>query len=175
MLADIARLASPPSVTLPSLGDGFWGWALAVVALVAPLAALAFRSHMTLGHWTRFFAQWRRRSWQGLLAGQAALAVALVIAAGILPDWERRWQIWDAAAAARFPDDTAALGWIDQMHAHLLLLWQISALALCLGGVAVMSVCLWRILREVLVRRRAVPASREWMMAPPLTHSRPRL
>jgi hypothetical protein len=179
MLADIARIASPsalpPAVALPSFGDGFWGWTLAVVALVAPTAVLAFRSHMILGHWSRFFAQWRRRSWQGLLAGQVALAVALVIAVGILPDWSRRWQTWQAATTAQFPDDATALGWIDQMHSRMMALWQFGAITLCLGGVVVMSLCLWQILRGVLVRRQPVAASREWMMAPPVTHSRPRL
>jgi hypothetical protein len=163
-------LAAPPSFGLPGVFESFaafLGWGLALLALVLPSVALAFRSHQIFGHWTRFFAQWHRRSWWGMVVGSLVFAVGIVFLLGALPVWQTHWHTWYTALQTQRPQDGVALGWLSQTHAGLVSLLQTAATVLLLAGVAALAVCVRHLWQHVLVRRRAVIATNDWLMVPP--------
>jgi hypothetical protein len=175
MLFTLAALApAPPAFGVPALFDAFWGWLAALVALVLPFALLSRRTHRVFGHWTRLFAQWRRRSWWLLVSGALAVSVGIFILAGALPAWQNRWAAWYAAASASAPQDAPAFAWMSQMQSHLAQVLQLAALALILLGLIALIISIRHMLRKVLVRRPVVTPSTEWLMgAPPVTRSHP--
>jgi hypothetical protein len=161
---------APPVFGVPSLPDALWGWLAAFVVLVTPSAVLAWHSHRMLGHWTRYFFQWRRLAWWLTIGGSTALAAGVLGWLGALPAWQSRWQSWMAASQAQGQDPTL-LAWLDQTRSHEVQLLDLFVLALTVGGVVVTALGFWQMMRSVLVRRQPVAASTEWMMAPPVTRS----
>ncbi len=163
----VAGLAAPPAFGVPALFDAFWGWLLTLVVLALPFVLLAFRTHRVFGHWTRLFAQWRRRSWWLLVTGAVTLSGGVFVQVGALPAWQGRWAAWFAAAQASDPAHRPAFDWLAQMHERLAQLVQVGALALMLAGIAALAVSIRHLVRNVLVRRRAVPATPDWVMLGP--------
>ncbi len=161
-------MGPPPTLGVPSPGDAFGGWLLGLLILLAPNALLAWRSHQVLGHWSRYFWQWRRRAWWLASGGTLIVALSAFGLAGALPAWQSRWSLWQAAARAHGVDSTA-LAWLDQSHADYATLMQVGIIVLLLAGLAALAVGMWVANRTIIMRRRPVVASSEWMMAPPLT------
>ncbi len=171
----VAQIApAPPAFGVPALFDAFWGWLAGLVALVLPFALLGRRTHRIFGHWTRLFAQWRRRSWWLLVTGALAWSAGIFILLGALPAWQSRWAAWYTAARASAPQDTPAFAWLSQMQGHLAQLLQLAALALIVLGLVALVISMRHIMRNVLVRRPVVAPTSEWLMGvPPVTRSHP--
>lgn len=164
----VLLLVKPPAFGIPSLGDAFLGWLVGVLLLAAPSAALSWRSHTVLGHWTRHFAQWHRRSWWLVTAGSISLGLGALGLLGALPSWQTRWATWQAQATQAQADPTA-LQWLTQTQEQFTQLLRLASIALVIVGVAAVAVGGWHMTRSVLVRRQAVAPTSEWMMAPPVT------
>ncbi len=168
-LPSVLALTAPPALTIPSLGDGLWGWLLGLVVLVVPSALLARRSHQTFGHWTRHFAQWQRRSWWGMNGGSVGLALGIFVLLGVLPAWDGRYTTWATAARAHDPANATAYGWLTQQQQQLAQLLSVGAFLVVVVSAALLVLCIRHLLTQVMVRRTAVAATPEWMMAPPIT------
>lgn len=164
--AVLATLAPPPPLAMPSLFDALLGWVVALVLLLGPSTYLAWRSHSLLGHWTRYFAQSHRSPWWIALLGAIGLAFGAFTILGILPAWQHRWDTWYAASRIASPSDTTSLGWLSQTQTQYAGLLQLSAIVLCVVGLAALGIGMWRFQRTVLVRRTPVAPSQEWMMVP---------
>jgi hypothetical protein len=168
LLALAAPLMAPvPAFGVPGLFDAFWGWLATLIALALPFALLGRRAHFIFGHWTRLFAQWRRRSWWLLVAGALAWDAGVFIILAALPAWQSHWQTWYPAAQTAYPKDGATLAWLSLMHDHLAQVLQLGALALILLGIGALAISIRHLLRNVLIRRQAVAATAEWIMGPP--------
>lgn len=159
----------PPGLAVPSFGDAWAGWLMGLVAFLAPNALLAWRSHTWLGHWARFLAQWRHRSWWAVVIGSTSLAIGTFFLLGALPAWENHWRLWTNAANANGQPDAQVLAWMDQLHEQDLQIIQIGSLAALIGGAVILIIGAVYYMRRVLVRRKAVTPTSDWMMAPPLT------
>lgn len=168
-LPSVLALSAPPALSIPSLGDGLWGWLLGVVVLVVPSVLLARRSHEIFGHWTRHFMQWQRRSWWGLNGGALGLALGIFVLLGMLPAWNGHYAAWVRSARAHDPANATAYGWLAQSQARLAQLLGVGAVLVLLGSAALLALSVRQMLTQVLVRRTAVAATPEWMMAPPIT------
>lgn len=176
MLQSLAAQTAPalPTFAIPALfasGTAFLGWLLGLVAVMAPSGVLAWRSHSAFGHWTRYFAQWRRRSWMGVAVGSLTLGAGMVLGVGAIPAWQARWAQWFAAAQRSRPQESVAFTWLLQTQTHLAQLLQLGALLLVLTGIAALLVCVRHMWVNVLVRRQPAVASPEWIVLPPETRS----
>jgi hypothetical protein len=162
-------LAAPPALGVPSLGDSPLGWLLSLVVLVVPSVLLARRSHQIFGHWTRHFAQWQRLSWWGMNGGSFGLALGIFTLMGVLPTWNAHYAQWIASARTQDAANATAYGWLAHSQAQFAQLLSLGALALLIFSVGLLAVSIRYLLTQVLVRRTAVAATPEWMMAPPIT------
>lgn len=163
----VPLVAPPPMFGVPGLFDAFLGWLATLIALALPFVLLARRTHLVFGHWTRLFAQWRRRSWWLLVAGALAWDAGVFIFLAALPAWQSRWDAWYPVAQSAYPRDATAFIWLNQAHDHLTQALQLGALALILLGIAAMAISIRHLLRNVLIRRQAVAVTSEWIMGPP--------
>ncbi len=170
-LPGVLALTPPPALGIPSLGDGVWGWLFGLVVLVVPSVLLAQRSHQIFGHWTRHFAGWQRRSWWGMNGGSFGLALGIFVLLGVLPTWDRHYAAWAQAARAHDPANASAYGWLVQNQGQLAQLLGVGALLVVVASAALLVLSIRQMLTQVLVRRTAVAATPDWMMAPPITRS----
>lgn len=155
--------AAPPLLAVPNPLEGWAGWLLALVVLAGPTSILAWRSHRALGHWQRYFAQWRRVSWWAVSLGSAALALAAFALLGALPAWDAHWAVWQQGATV----DPALLAWLNQTRGEEIGVITVGALALLAGGLTLLLAGVGVFLRRVLVRRQPVSPTAQWLMQPP--------
>lgn len=167
----VLLLTAPPAFGVPSLFDAFLGWLVGLIALIAPSAWLAMRSHTVLGHWSRHFAQWRRRAWWAVTLGSIGLGSGILTLLGALPAWQTRWRAWYLDAQARDPADLASLAWLNQTQTEYAHVLQIAAIVISAGALVLLLLGMWRMHHRVLTRRVPVAPTSDWMMAPPLTRA----
>ena len=159
-------LVAPPSLAIPTFFAALWGWLAGALVLVLPSAWLAWRSHAVLGHWTRYFAQWRRAAWWIERCGAVALAVGSFAFLGAIPAWQSRWDSWYSQARAQSVGDSDPLLWLNTTQSHLAAVLRIGAITMILLGGIILILGLWRFHKVVLARRTPVAPTTEWMMVP---------
>ena len=165
----VQPLPPPPAFGVPGLFASFaafFGWVFGALAFLLPNGVLAWRSHQIFGHWKRHFAQWHRRAWWGVTVGAFALGAGIMLLMGALPTWQDRWVHWYTSTPAHSVLNENGLQWLSQTHTNFAQLLQMSALVLCLGGLAVMAISLRYMWQTVLVRRQPAAASNEWIVMP---------
>lgn len=162
----LATLSMPPRFGVPSLIDAWQGWLSGIVLLVLPSLLLAYRSHFLLGHWSRFFAQWRRRSWWQVITGSIIAALGTIGLLGAIPAWEAHYRAWERAALLNSSDPTPVL-WLRLTQQPLQSLLQMLAVVFLLTGVILLAVGMIQFSRHILIKRKAVAPNSEWVMIPP--------
>jgi hypothetical protein len=153
---------APPDFGMPSFTAGWTGWLVGIVILIAPSVWLALWAHRRLGHWQRYFAHWRRRSWLAVVGGSLVTAVAAIGLFGALPAWNRSWEAWDAQA----PPDNVTTQWLDMTHAQFALLLEACCAVLGAGGIALLLLGMIFFTRHVLARRPLPQPSKIWLLPP---------
>ncbi len=159
-------VVAPPSLVIPGLVAGLPGWFTGLVVLLAPGVWMSSRCHRRLGHWRRYFANWRSRSWWAIQLGSIGLTLATVALLGALPAWDRAWHSWDTAAFTAYPPDPQVLQWLDQAHGQVMLLWQACSAVVLIASLATLALGMIFFWRHFLSRRRVPQPSTDWKMLP---------
>jgi len=155
----------PPALGIPSFIDGWKGWLAGIAVLLVPSVLLAIRSHTILGHWLRYFAQWRKSSWWLVIGGSITLAIGVFSLLGALPAWNQHWKLWSQDAMNQIAPDSNPVVWINQTQQQYAQVLQICAILSVAIGIVVVLLGMWRFSRTVLVRRQAVAPKTQWMMS----------
>lgn len=161
-------IVKPPEFGLPALLDGFPGWFVGFVILVAPTVVLTLRSHRRLGHWQRYFAYWRRRSWWAITLGSLGAALSALGLLGAIPAWNRAWLRWNVIALAQAAPNPQTLHWLNQSQEQFALLLQSVAAVTLVGSLALTLLGMVIFLRRILIRRALPLPSPDWIMEAPL-------
>ncbi len=158
--------SAPPYFGFPSFANSLEALVISAVVFILPLAGAAMLTHRAAGHWTRFFAQWRRSSWWLLFSGAILLAAGLFLLLGPIPVWQNQWNAWNAQPHTI---DPMFLTFLQQSQQRLYVALNISGAAIMVVSVALLLFGAIRYRYAVLMKRKAVSPRREWMVLPPGT------
>ncbi len=156
--------SAPPYFAFPPFTDSLTAAAISAAAFVLPLAAIAALTHRAVGHWTRFFAQWRRSSWWLLFSGAIFLAAGIFLLLGPIPIWQSQWNAWNAQPHTI---DPVFLTFLQQSQQRLYTALNVSGSVIIAAAIALLIFGAIRYRHAVLIKRKAVSPRREWMVIPP--------